>query len=622
MCGIVGILRKENLHISSDEINLMMQIISYRGPDDKGVYTNECIGLGHVRLSIQDLSDLAKQPMASHDRRYVIVYNGEIYNVAEIRKELMLQGVNLKSTGDTEALLEYLALFGIEASLAKMDGMFAFALWDNVDKKLYLARDRHGIKPLYYTQQYAGEIRFASEMKSLLSSCPEPDMATINSTLLGLGATWGERTVFRDIKHVCAGELLTIDASQYITHIMYSSIEAYADEEYYLRMQNMSKKQIVEYANNIMEENMTRQLISDAPIGVFVSGGLDSSLIASLANKYYRNLSLYHADVEYASERSAAEALAGHLGLPLKSVHVNDVDIVNKLAITTYHYENPLGYHYGSDVPFYMVSELASKEHIKVILTGEGSDEYFIGYPSYILRPYVKYYQYFVQGIKYLYYIFPKLGAVLWPDNEKSSLEQMKHLLFNYELHERRELSDKTFSFIKNDTERYWYSLCIDMVMGNVRTLLQRNDRLGMAWGLESRFPFLTNDVAHFAANLPYKYKIHKTLKMRDWRHLFISDKWIVRAVAEKYIPIKLAYRPKYGFRSTFYERININPEVFSNGFLFYYYCMTKKSIEYLFATTTRRWIGHLLNLEIWGRVFIFKENLEVINKHINRHVH
>ena len=621
MCGIVGIFRPDLSQVTEQEVWSMLNRISYRGPDGSGIHVAEGIGLGHVRLAIQDLTPLAAQPMISHDKRYVLTYNGEIYNVHELQEELKIEGILLKSTGDTEALLEYAAKFGIKATLNKIEGMFAFALWDQQQRTLIMARDRHGIKPLYYATGLRGELRFASEMKALISSQPEPDMCTLNATLLGLGATWGDPTVFRGVQHVCPGQWLVFNQKGDMARHVFFDIKDFADRDFYGRLNRLSKNEVLDAVGHAMDESVRLHLISDAPVGAFVSGGVDSSVITAIAAKYYPNLKLYHANVTSDSEKSVAERLAKTLNLELLSVDVTDQDVIDSTPVATYHYEMPMMYHFGSCVPFYKVSELAAKDGIKVVLTGEGSDEYFLGYPIYAIRPYLLKYQQILRFFQNIIHWFPALGKLLWPRIEEDPAYQLRNLMFRYELDERLSTTSRAFNFIHHPTELDRHVMSIDMVIGNVTTLLHRNDRLAMAWGLESRFPFLGHGLARLAANLPGRYKIHKTFRFHDWRHPFISDKWAVRKVAERHLVQDLAQRTKYGFRSTAYKRLRIDKRYFHDGFMAEYYGLNDRATDHLFDTATPEWLERILFLEVWGQIFPMGRTSDAVKEQLRKYV-
>jgi len=598
----------------------MLSTISYRGPDGIGFYEDEGIGLGHVRLAIQDLSDLAAQPMVSHNGRYVIVYNGEVYNVSELREDLRGRNIEVRSTGDTELILEYLATFGLNAALAKMEGMFAFGLWDTQERTLSLARDRHGIKPLVYTRGPQGQVRFASEMKSLIAGRGEPDLTTLNAVLCDLGGTWGDATVFRHILHVGAGEWLVFHEDGHTDRGVFFSIPDFVDESAHDEFCRLGDKEIVDRVAHDLEESVKLHLLSDAPVATFASGGVDSSIVSALAARHYPNLKLYHASVLSEIETAAAERLAQSLGLELRSIRVSDEDVLDHLAEVTYYNELPLTYLGGSYVPFYLVSKLAGTEGIKVILTGEGSDEYFLGYPKYAVRPYLHAYARAVGLVQRGFHCIPKVGPFLWPYRETEPATMLRSLMFRYELEERRGSAADAFHFVRSRTELDWHVCSIDMVVGNVRTLLHRNDRLAMAWGLESRFPFLGHTMAKTALNLPGRFKIRKSLRFSDWRHPLIIDKWAVRAVASRYLPPDLAQRRKFGLQSSAHDRFNVGKDFFERGFMMEYYGLNRRSFDHLYRVSDRPWLSKVFLLEIWGRLFALGQSVDEVKEWVRRH--
>lgn len=620
MSGIIGIFRPAGSQVAKDEVQSMLEQILHRGPDGSELYTSEGIGLGHARLSIQDLSSPVVQPIVSQNKRYVLTYDGDVYNARQLQDELKERGVVLKSIGDTEAILEYLTSFGVEATLAKIEGMFAFALWDQQEQNLTLVRDRYGGRPLFYSIGPKGEVRFASEMKALISAHPEPDLCTLNATLLGLGATWGEPTVFRGVRNVCAGERLVFGQNPETERHVFFHINDFVDQYLYDEIRRLPGNEVIDSVANALQESVETRLVSDAPVGALVSGGVDSSLIAAIASRRYPDLKLYHANVTRDSEMPLPEHLARALRLELRSVDITDEDILDNTPITTYHYEIPIIYH-SSCVPFYMVSELANKDGIKVALTGEGSDEGFMGYPTYAIEPYLRTYHRIIGFFQNLLHCLPSLGNLLWPKKEADPASHLRRLMFRYELEARRGDAAKVLDFVRNQTQLSWHIRCVDNIIGNMRTLLHRNDHLGMAWGVESRFPFLGHRLLKMAINLHGRYKYHRTLRFSDWRHPFISDKWIIRKIAEQYLPSDLAHRTKYGFRSSVYQRLKINKRYFQNGFMVEYYGLNKRAIDYLFDTATPAWLANILLLEVWGQIFPLGWTVDVAREHLRRHV-
>ena len=620
MCGFVGCIAPPGRSVSREKVAATLEMIRYRGPDGSGIYVDDQVGLGHVRLSILDLSALGAQPMVSQCGRYVLAYNGEVYNFGALSAELAKAGVVLKSTCDTEAILEYIARFGVARCLSLSEGMFAFALWDKREKTLTLARDRHGIKPLYHATSREGVVWFSSEMKALLEHSSGVDPTTVNAAMLGLGCAYDSQTLLKGIHSVRAGEFIVLDGKSEPKRQFFFRLPDFVDADTYRRLDRSSPEQILKEVGDAMEESMRLCMISDAPVAVLASGGIDSSLIAALATRAHPNLKLFHANVVGASETGAAEALAKHLKCELFSETVSEQNTLDYTPIVTYHYEMPLMYHTNA-VPFYLVSRLASQNGIKVVLTGEGSDEYFIGYAWQAIRPEVQRYRKALGRIQNLVYRVPGLGPVLWPKDSDSLAEQLKNTVFRYELDERRTEAEDVYSFIESWRSRQLSLMSLDMCEGNIPPLLQRNDRLGMAWGIESRFPFLGHTIARLGLNLPAKFKVRLTGRFYDSRHPFMMDKWCVRKVADAYLPRHLTHRGKYAFRGAVYGRMKLQRAFFEGGFVSEFYGLGRKQLDLMLEKSTVAWRSRLFLLEVWGSIFGRREDVGSIQKRIGRFV-
>lgn len=618
MCGIVGILKNCHGPVDAKEIVSMRNRVHYRGPDGRGIFVDNGIGLGHVRLAVIDLSPAGAQPMISNNDRYVLVYNGEVYNFRLLGEELKTKGVHLPSSGDTRTLLEYIAEFGVARTLPKLEGMFAFALWDKKESSLTLARDRHGIKPLYYCIS-GNSFRFASEMKAFKDIGLQPDPSTLGAALLGLGCTSGEYTIFRGIKSLRAGEILTIREDLSLEKRSFFALSDFVDEALYRELASLSKEAVIDRVAQEMEESTELRMVSDAPVGCLVSGGVDSCLVSAIAVRRQPELQLFHANVVADSERDKAEYLARKIGAELLVVNVEDEEILDHTATATYHYEIPIMYH-SNAVPFFLVSRLAASKGIKVLLTGEGSDEYFIGYARFALRPFTQRYQAVLSFFQRLLHTSPPLGNLLWPRQSESLPELLRKLCFRCELDIRRSDAAQKYSFVQNPTERDLLVLGLDMVEGNLSTLLHRNDRLAMAWGLESRFPFLGYGLSRTALNLPACYRIRRTLRWCDWRHPFVVDKWCVRKVAERFCDEQMAHMPKYAFRGSIYERMQVNPTYFHNGFVADWFGLDRRAIEMLVRSAPGKWIGRLVLLDVWGQIFCLETPFNKITQRLREY--
>ena len=619
MCGVAGIYRPDGAPLDRADGERMIATLTHRGPDDSGVWVDRGIVLAHQRLAILDLSPRAAQPMRSADGRYVLSYNGEIFNFQTLRSRLEARGVTVRSSGDTEVLLEHIAAFGVEATLPELEGDWAFALWDARDRVLVLARDRHGVKPLYYTVGSGNQVRFASEVKALLDGGVEPDLATVNATLLGLSGTWGEHTMIRGINAVRPGEWLRFDGSTTPQRRTFFRITDWVDPALSAELDRASEHEVLERLAGDFETSMDLRMISDAPLACLVSGGVDSNLVAAAARKRNPDLALYHADVVNDSERPAAEALARELGLELRVTRVSDDDFLAAVAAVTWANDTPLIYHLNS-VPFYLVSELAHRDGIKVLLTGEGSDEYFIGYPQYALAPVLDVVEAGKRRLQdTLHAAVPRAARLLWPKRSDDFAEQLRALVFRFEEEIVRRDSEAAVAHLPRRRDRRYQAMALTLVQEHLVSLLHRNDRLGMAWSLESRFPFLGHDLARTALNLPGRYKLRRTRTIHDRRHPFIVDKWAVRALAERYVPSDLARREKQGFPVSIAQRLRIDPRFYQGGFVQDLYGLDQVALERLHASASRTWATRLLLLEVWGRLFVLGRSVSQVQEELAR---
>jgi asparagine synthase (glutamine-hydrolysing) len=621
MCGIVGTCARAEVAVSRDEIMRALAPIRHRGPDADGAWTEPGVGLGHVRLSILDLTDQAAQPMVSADGRFALAFNGEIYNYRELRNELATHGVTVTSTGDTEVLLAQIARFGVTATLPKLEGDWVVAVWDRLEQVLTLARDVHGVKPLYYAETADGGLRFGSEHKALVRldrRAAQPNVAAVNAALLGYSVTWGDRTLYQGVRAVRPGEQLTFDRNRgTIERHTFASVLDWVDDDLYRELRQAPTAEVVRRVEAAITGGVRSRLISDAPVACLASGGVDSSLIASLAAAERPDLPLYHADVANNSERPAAEALARALGLRLHAVRVTDDDIIASVPEVTWHNDGPLIYHLNA-LPFYAVCQLAAADGIKVLLTGEGSDEYFIGYPYQALEPVTD----LVNRAKavprrWLSALSPKAANLFWPRAEDTFGQRLVELSSAFE-----EIRTGTVAASRalGRRDRRARIMSLQLAQSHLVSLLHRNDRLGMAWGLEARFPFLYPELTKLAVNLPDRYKLRRTLRAHDRRHPFIVDKWAIREVAARRLPDQLAARPKMGFPVSVGRRLTVSPKFFTDGFVADTYALDDAAIQLAVGDGPSDWLTRLVLLEVWGQVFFHDVSPEVMRDRLLAH--
>lgn len=601
MCGLAGILSTEDRPVDPAELRAMGASLAHRGPDDEGLVIAGRVGFAHRRLSILDLSDSAHQPMWDPCGKKLIAYNGEIYNFREVRDALTQRGVTIRSSGDTEVLLSACGTFGLDDCLPRLDGMFAFALWNADEEALYLARDRMGIKPLYYSV-VGGKVLFASEIKALLLLRPaEPEPMAMTQAIVGQAVN-DPQTLFKGIQAVEPGAWVRFDGSGRKSHRFWFRLSDEVDPDRYRAYAAKSMTEVTEELDERLRHSVSIHMISDAPVAMLASGGLDSSLIGAMAVRGGQSLPLYHADVVGpASELGAATALSEALGVPLHKIDLTREAFVRDLAKVTFFHETPSAQH-PNDVPFHLICRLARHHGIKVLLTGEGADELFLGYPwmiDHAARRRLKQATSRIGGwVQHL-----PLGATLLKAMAKlKGQPECESLLPGRRAAERQ--GSESFAFIDDPVER---SSMIDSYVccfQHLRSLLYRNDRMGMMESLESRIPFLENDLIRMAMNLPPKFKIAGGFTRFLFRHPYRSNKLALRAVGRRYLPTHLAQRRKLGFLVDSLAYVQVRGDFFAGGFLSEFLGLSQEQTEALLRSGSRDLVWSLFSSEVFGRIF------------------
>lgn len=381
MCGICGVYNQNGEPVSSSLLRRMTDAIAHRGPDGEGYFSEDGVGFGHRRLAIIDLSTAGDQPRITADGRYVITYNGEVYNFRELRAELKAKGIQFTSKTDTEVLINAYAEWGLDA-ISRLNGMFAFAIWDRQEKRLLLARDRFGVKPLYYSFQN-GKLIFGSEIKAILQ---HPDMRVeVNQLALSEYFTFqnilSDLTLFDNIRLIPSGTIVSLSSES--TSINY---QRYWDFEFNSRDFELSFEETRDKLFQLFEQAVTRQLVADVPVGSYLSGGMDSGSITAVASRNIPRLHTFTGGFDLTSasglelafdERSASEVMANLFKSEHYEIVMHAGDMEYVLPKLTWHMED---LRVGQSYPNYYVARLASK-FVKVVLSGTGGDELFAGYP-------------------------------------------------------------------------------------------------------------------------------------------------------------------------------------------------------------------------------------------------
>ncbi len=573
VCGITGFWDFKNRLLQAerqDIIKKMTQNIRSRGPDGEGAWSDEETGFtaGHRRLSIIDLSTNASQPMHSHCGRFVLSYNGEVYNFQELRNDLQEKGVAFKTHSDTEVIVEACALYGVKKAVEKFIGMFAFALWDRLDKKVYLVRDRVGIKPLYWGI-HNDVLFFGSQLKSFH---PHPLWhPSINPTALNLYFQYKyvptPFSIYKNIFKLEPGHILTIDSAQALKNESFWDLGSIAARNTSHRQGSHDVHEALEKLESLLTDAVKRILIADVPVGCFLSGGIDSSLVAafmqSLSDRPIQTFSIGFERPEY-NEAPQAKRVANFLKTNHHEEILTEKKCLDIIPSLSNFYDEPFAD--SSQIPTYLVSALA-KQNVSVVLSGDGGDELFAGYTRYKIAHQLGgallSLPQGVRGIgastlssipitllttlgpllpKNLSYAglpnkIEKLSKVLRTTSEEAFYQSLvthdvdlKKLLSHFSEISLPFSPVEGLSFIEH--MQYW-----DTQTYLPDDVLVKVDRASMAVGLEARVPLLDHRLVELSWTLPENFKFHKG-----------QTKWILRQLLAKKMPPHIFSGPKKGF--------------------------------------------------------------------------
>jgi asparagine synthase (glutamine-hydrolysing) len=621
MCGLFGIIyRDSSLKPSYEHLLGSAQQLRHRGPDAEGVYADMGIGLAHRRLALLDLDARSDQPFWDDTGRYCLVYNGEIYNYKELRAELRERHVAFRTTSDTEVLLQCILNDDPETVLPRLEGMFAFAVYDTAAGSLLLARDRFGMKPLYVYDD--GRIfAFASEIKAFRPWVAlEADEFSISSYLLGFGGPTAGFTFYRSVKSVAPGSLVRFDRDKPVTNSRFFSLSDFWDRGTIDNLERLRPVQMVDTMEETLLKSVEKHLFADSPVGAFCSGGVDSSLLVAMAATMHNDLAIFHANVKGRwSEYDAAQKLAQHLRLDLLSVDVNEHDFVELLPDVMKHYEHPYTYH-PNCAPMFMVCKLARDHNMKGLLSGEGSDECFLGYPWLGRERVVNAYYRALDRLRLLVHKVPHVGKILWPHegNAKAVVQDLLNRCEIAEDEQRTRDMVRAMAPARISKGNLW---TVDYLNYHLRTLLHRNDSMGMAASIEARFPYLDHEVVHVAANMPSRYKLRFSPMVFEKAHPWVRDKWVVRKVADRYVPSDLSQRIKIGFWTTAFQRMRVATTYFEDSYVRELFGLTPKQMEIVASEADQDLTMRLLHLDIWGQVCLRALDSPIILNKLRDHI-
>jgi asparagine synthase (glutamine-hydrolysing) len=636
MCGICGILHLDaQRRVDREILSRMNQQIVHRGPDDDGFFIEKNVGLAMRRLSIIDIRT-GHQPISNEDESVWIVYNGEIYNHRELRAGLEVRGHRYRTKSDTETIVHLYEEYGRDC-VEHLRGMFAFVIWDTRKRRLFGARDRFGIKPLYY--RFDGStLLFGSEIKAVLAHpevVPEFNLSTL-AEYLSFGYIARPETMFVGIRKLIPGHTLELDGGGNL------KIERYWDLEPEVDAEARPRKFYVNGYRELLEQAVSSHLMSDVPLGVFLSGGLDSSAVAALTTKIrgdrIETFSVGYGEETY-SELGFAREVAAHINSNHHEIRLSRQEFFNALPKLIWHEDEPIVW--PSSVPLYWVARLA-QERVTVVLTGEGSDETLAGYTRYswtllnsrmdsvyraltstgfrrLMRNAVGSSPLTAKLRRKLEHTFLFRNGDSWPsfyfDNFYSAFSSAEQAALMTP--ETLATAGDPYAGSMRQWERSSGDLLHRMLYTDINTYLvelcMKQDQMSMAASIESRVPFLDHVLVEFTARIPAEYEVRG-----------LTGKFIIKEAVQDLLPKSIVYRKKMGFPTPWeywlageqlneLERMLLEPRSTARGLF------KTESVKHLFAEHRAKHRDHgnriwrLLNLELWQRMFMDRDRSEPI---------
>ena len=624
MCGITGMLNAVSEPVSPVTLQRMTAALAHRGPDGDGVYADGPLGFGHRRLAIIDPSPAGHQPMVSRCGRVAMTYNGEIYNYQELRLELEARGHQFRSRTDSEVLLNAFVEWGIDC-VHRLNGMFAFAIWDRERKVLYLARDRYGIKPVYFAE-CAGTLLFGSEVKAILQH-PAYQADIDRKALLEyltFQNLFTDRTLFAGVKLLPAGSALEVP----LERARRAEPVRYWDYAFREPLEPAGADEYAEELDRLFRQAVSRQLVSDVPVGGYLSGGIDSGAISAMAAQQMPYLKSFTVGFDLSSasglelafdERRRAEQMSYRFKTEHYQMVLKAGDMERVMSDLVWHLED---LRIGQCYPNYYAASLASK-FVKVVLSGAGGDELFGGYPWRYYRAVVnsdfddyvdKYYQYWHRLLPNR--TVREVFDPIWDDVEAVWTRDIFRDVFDNHLAELSRPEDYVNHSLYLEAKTFLHGLLVV------------EDKLSMAHGLETRVPFLDNDLVDFAMQVPVHLKLGNlgdVLRLNEndpgdkIQHYFQKTrdgKLLLRRVLGRYVPDDISTAEKQGFSapdaSWFRgESIDYVRDMLLSPNAMVYGLLDRDAVgalinDHLEGRQNRRLlIWSLISLEEWGRHFL-----------------
>lgn len=598
MCGIAGLYNLSGAPVATRQVLAMCDLIRHRGPDDRDAWTHGPVGLGHQRLSIIDLSPRGRNPMANEDGSVEIVFNGEIYNYQDFRPGLIQSGHTFRSQTDTEVIIHLYEELGPKC-VEQLNGMFAFALWDERRKRLFLARDRFGVKPLYYTR-LGDTLAFASEVKAFLalpefSARPDPLALAEHFTFQN---TFGERTFFEGVKLLPAGNYLLVEDGAIKQH-----------EYWDLRFQPEGNVSIDDWAAGLRERfeaAVNRQLMSDVPLGSYLSGGMDTGSISAVSARRIPGMHSFTCGFrlppgvsqmeEFFDERDESERLACLLGTVHHELELGPKAMQPVLPAVVWHLDEP---RVGISYQVYHTAEMIGR-HVKVVLSGVGGDELFAGYPwryepilnlkgSDFDRAYYR---------SWIRFLTDEQKRDFFSDELNKSLAGFSTFDSFHEASRGAEGADPLHRALYFDFKTF------------LNGLLLVDDKLSMAHSIETRVPFLDNELVDYVTRIPAEFKLRPH-----------ESKVVLREAMRGLLPEETIFRRKQGFTPpdqtwykgeslTYIRDLILGPQAIERGY-FRPSALRQILDDHLHDRSNNRFlIWSLMCFEWWNRLFVDREPL------------